>query len=237
MSAQQDNQTNSNIVNQNPSQVSGNAIASQIQDNITKLQDLKQQEEKQQIEQIKKQKEETQKLNQQRLSNRPSFFNERLDDFGSEQYTTGAAGFDPSALVDSSTDDSTLTSNLTSSATTGKTKEIKDQLISKNSPETGPLVENKTEFEIPAEVEKYMEKVDNVEDLTIPDPVDNEQYKEILEAATKIPKQKIILPLVQDEMEKGLRKKIVNSIRWLALWCHRNILLAPQRVFFKKQEI
>ncbi len=81
-----------------------------------------------------------------------------------------------------------------------------------------------------------MEPVPNAQTITLPKPVEDE-YGEILLQATHIPRPNIVLPVTNDIIKKGLHHRIRDSIRWLAEWCQRTILLYPGRVFFPKPKI
>jgi hypothetical protein len=114
-------------------------------------------------------------------------------------------------------------------------KERQEQVIGSPSPERVPVKEVQAEFEAPAELEQWMEKKPDPQTITLPKPVEDD-YGEILVQATQIPKPKITLPIDEEELEKGFHQKIANSIRWLAEWCRRNILLYPGRVFYKDKK-
>ena len=45
-------------------------------------------------------------------------------------------------------------------------------------------------------------------------------------------RQKIILPLTEDELRQGLHHKVVDGIRWIAEWCRLLIKKYPGRVFY-----
>ena len=53
--------------------------------------------------------------------------------------------------------------------------------------------------------------------------------------AVSIPKPKIILPVSQVEVESGLGKGVVESMRWLSEWCVMMIKKYPGRVFYVPQ--
>jgi hypothetical protein len=55
--------------------------------------------------------------------------------------------------------------------------------------------------------------------------------------ATSVPDApEIDLPLSQDQVEKGLQHKVVDSVRWLAEYCVMMIKKYPGRVFYKQSE-
>lgn len=48
-------------------------------------------------------------------------------------------------------------------------------------------------------------------------------------------KGKVKLPLTQDQIQKGLHEQVWESIRWLAEWCQRQILILKDRILYKDQ--
>lgn len=58
--------------------------------------------------------------------------------------------------------------------------------------------------------------------------------KVIMQSA-KAGKQKIVLPLSEDEIRKGLHLRIVYGIRWLAEWSVYIIRKYPGRVFYRPE--
>ena len=116
----------------------------------------------------------------------------------------------------------------------GSRDKEREHQVSSSTPEKVMYQEVQTEFEPPAELEKWMEKVPNPQTVTLPKPVKDE-YGDILIQATNIPRPKIILPLDEMTVNKALHQRISDSIRWLGEWCKRTILLYPGRVFFQKK--
>lgn len=114
-------------------------------------------------------------------------------------------------------------------------KERKDELVGTPTPERVPYKEVQAEFEPPQELEEWMEKKPDPKEMTLPKPIEDE-FGDILVAASQVPKPNIILPMDEEEIKKGLHHKIIDSIRWLAEWCKRNILLYPKRVFYNKNK-
>ena len=70
------------------------------------------------------------------------------------------------------------------------------------------------------EVESWMEKLEKGEDINLPQPVTDDFGQTLVQPAVP-QKPKIILPMTEEEINIGLTKKIVNSIRWMAEWCLR----------------
>jgi len=113
-----------------------------------------------------------------------------------------------------------------------KKKEVETPRSS-GSPESVPIREVSVDFEPNNEVGEFMEPVPDPQEFTLPTPVEDE-FGEILLESTQIAKPNIILPIDDQEIEKALHQKVVDSIRWLAEWTKRVILMYPKRVFFKK---
>lgn len=45
-------------------------------------------------------------------------------------------------------------------------------------------------------------------------------------------KPKIVLPLTEEELRKGLHHRVIDGVRWLAEWCRMMIKKYPGRVFY-----
>lgn len=69
----------------------------------------------------------------------------------------------------------------------------------------------------------YIEKVEKEAELK--NPVMDDKTGQILVQSSAPPKPKIKLPLSEGQIEEGLHHKIWESIRWLAVWCQRQIEL------------
>lgn len=114
-------------------------------------------------------------------------------------------------------------------------KERKEQLgslIAKEKVDTVRYKEYK-EVEVGKEVEDWMERMEKGEDTKLQQPV-MDDYGQIL-LDNSIPKQtKIVLPLNEEEVRKGLHHKAVDSVRWLAEWCLRIIKLAGKKASFAR---
>ena len=133
-----------------------------------------------------------------------------------------------SQISDGTSDDAT------DQITQTRDKERQDEQIGTPSPERVPIREVQTDFEPSGEVAEFVKPTPNPQTITLPKPVEDE-YGDLLVQATQIPKPNITLPVSEEEMEKAFHYKVVDSVRWLAEWCHRNILLYPGRVFFKHE--
>ena len=83
------------------------------------------------------------------------------------------------------------------------------------------------------EVEGWVEKVEKGESITLPTPI-TDDYGQILMQSAGAVKPKITLPMDFDEVENGLKQKVVASVRWLAEWCLRLLKMIPDRVQYNK---
>jgi hypothetical protein len=99
-------------------------------------------------------------------------------------------------------------------------------------------VEKMEEIPVMPEVEKkleqegYIQKVEK-EAETQQIVVDDYTQQVLLKpAVTQSPR--IILPLTQEEVQKGLHQKVWESIRWLAEWCIRQVRMLAGRAEYKK---
>lgn len=97
-----------------------------------------------------------------------------------------------------------------------------------------PRVIEKKEFEPAPEVKKWVSKVKEAEEITLPKPIKDEYGQILIKAAAPV-KPRVVLPLTKPKIKKALQKKIVESIRWLAEWCLRLIKMFPKRVSYKTQ--
>lgn len=99
-------------------------------------------------------------------------------------------------------------------------------------PEKITLIEHK-EPEPGDEVKDWMQKVEEGESVQLPQAVIDDFGQVLVEAAVK-QKPKIVLPLDEENVKKGLHHKAADSIKWLAEWCLRVMKMASGRVFYKQ---
>ncbi|MFC1710986.1 hypothetical protein ACFLZ1_00180 [Patescibacteria group bacterium] len=97
--------------------------------------------------------------------------------------------------------------------------------------EAGPINIEKKEFAVPKEVKDFV-KEEKKEEITLPQPV-KDDYGQVLIDSAMPPKPKIVLPLSKDQTNLALKKKIIESARWLAVWCLRLIKMFPKRAVYK----
>ena len=104
-----------------------------------------------------------------------------------------------------------------------------------NLPEKTPITEFTRNVDLEPEVEGWLEKLEK-EDTKLQQPiVDQTTGQTVLDDSGQQQSGfKVILPLTKDEMEKGLKDKVVNSIRWLAEWCMRMIKMFGNKVAYRK---
>ena len=101
----------------------------------------------------------------------------------------------------------------------------------------GKLVEEVTEIptepEIEKKVEGYIEKVEKAGERQ--QVIVDDYTQAILLKPTDDKKVKVTLPLTEDQIQKGLHQQVWDSIRWLAVWCIRQIKMLKDRVVYKSK--
>ena len=97
-----------------------------------------------------------------------------------------------------------------------------------------PGIIGKKEFKISKEVGEVVKEVKKEEEIKLPQPIKDE-YGQILMKAASPSKPKIVLSLDDQEIKTGIKQKVSNSIRWLAVLCVRVIKMFPGRVVYKKR--
>lgn len=103
-------------------------------------------------------------------------------------------------------------------------KEILTQIEQASGLEKVPIVERKAE--VGPEVKDWMQKLEEGEEIQLPQPVTDDAGQPIVQSAA--PQQpKIILPLDEEEFLAGLKKTVKDSVRWLAEWCQRLLKMFP----------
>jgi len=111
--------------------------------------------------------------------------------------------------------------------------------VAKESLEGTPLISEKVTFseikepEPPKEVQGWVQKMEKGQSITLPTPI-TDDYGQILMQSSGVVKPKIILPMDFDEVEAGLKQKVVASVRWLAMWCLRLLKMAPDRTQYNQ---
>ncbi len=94
-----------------------------------------------------------------------------------------------------------------------------------------PIVERK-EGEIPPEVRDYLTKVETATEISLPQPITDEQGEVIVDDAA--PKKVVIkLPLTKEKMRRGAHHKVADSLRWLTEWCLRLVKIAHRKFVYQ----
>jgi len=109
----------------------------------------------------------------------------------------------------------------------------KDNVGSTFSKEGEPRRVEKVEFEQPPELQEWVQEKKSAEEVTLPEPIKDEYGKILLKAAKPV-KPKIILPLDDQTMKKGIKKKATDAVYCLVVWCIRQIKKFPGRVFYRE---
>lgn len=99
------------------------------------------------------------------------------------------------------------------------------------------------------EIEGYLDKVEHQTETQLPQasPPQNSQVGPPGPSATGAPPPagqtsmvspaKIVLPLNQPDIEFGLRKGVIEGLRWLSEWCVMMIKKYPGRVFYLPPQV
>ncbi len=109
-------------------------------------------------------------------------------------------------------------------------KEIVSKVFGKE--EKHPVVERPTIPEIPPEIE-HAEAIAGAE-IQLPQPVTDDTTGQVLVTSPAATQPQIVLPLSEEEVERGLHLKVIYSFRWLAEWCKRLIKLFHGRVIYRQ---
>lgn len=106
--------------------------------------------------------------------------------------------------------------------------------IASASPETVRYQEISQEFEPEPEVAEFIKPTQSAE-TKAPEPIED-NFGEIILQASQVSQPNITLPMEEADLEKAFHQKVSDSIRWLAEWCKRTILITPKRVFFPEKK-
>ena len=87
--------------------------------------------------------------------------------------------------------------------------------------ESAPVVELREDEKVPEDVENWMEKLEQGEEIKLPQPVTFDDEVIVSDSGNHVADDALVLPLTEKEVEEGLHKKVYNSARWLAEWCIR----------------
>ncbi len=101
--------------------------------------------------------------------------------------------------------------------------------------EVTPITEFTRSVDLEPEVEGWLEKVEK-EDSQLQQPVtDDKTGQVILDDSQQQGGFKVVLPMSQDEVDKGLHHKVLDSVRWLAEWCIRMIKMFGNKVTYRRK--
>jgi hypothetical protein len=103
--------------------------------------------------------------------------------------------------------------------------------------EISPMLEaygDKQEME--PEVEGWLEKLEQADDIQLPQPVLDDQGQVVLaDAGSRVMEEKIVLPMTPEQMEVGLKASVGSSARWLAEWVKKLVKQMGDRVVYQQR--
>lgn len=102
--------------------------------------------------------------------------------------------------------------------------------------EKTPITEFTRNVDLEPEVEGWLEKMEK-EDAQLQQPVVDDPSTgsgQVLLDNVQSGNFKVVLPLTKDEVEQGLKQKVMASVRWLAEWCVRMIKMFGNKVAYRK---
>lgn len=82
-------------------------------------------------------------------------------------------------------------------------------------------------------LEGYIEQVEKAPETQ--SPVVDDYTQQVLLSSAAVQNPTVTLPLTEDQIVKGLHHKVMDGLKWLAVWCIRQIKLLHGRVKFKNQ--
>ena len=104
--------------------------------------------------------------------------------------------------------------------------------VASDKPEKVEVAEVKEPEQVPEEVAGWMERVERGEDVHLAKPVTH--MGQTLVEPAKPKDVRVVLPLTEEGVKKGLHHKIADSVRWLAHWCVRLVKKLPGKVIYRK---
>lgn len=101
--------------------------------------------------------------------------------------------------------------------------------------EVTPITEYTRQVDLEPEVEGWLEKVEK-EDSQLQQPVTDDKTGQVIldDSQQQQPGFKVVLPMTQDEVNKGLHHKVLDSVRWLAEWCIRMVKMFGNKVAYRR---
>jgi hypothetical protein len=103
--------------------------------------------------------------------------------------------------------------------------------------ETAPVVELREDEKVPEDVESWMEKLEQGEEIRLPQPVTDDDQVVVSNSGNDVADDALVLPLTEKQVEEGLHKKVYNSARWLAEWCIRVAKKLHGQIIYRAQPI
>lgn len=101
---------------------------------------------------------------------------------------------------------------------------------------SGPVeVEPIREMEMPVEVESYLQKVDNNPDQ-LPQEIVIADDGQIIRSKSFSKQPVIVLPMTEEELEKGKKKSPHFSVRWLVEWSEKIMKMFNGKVIYRQVE-
>jgi len=103
--------------------------------------------------------------------------------------------------------------------------------------EKTPITEFTENIDLDPEIEGWLEKLER-EDSQLQQPVTDQATGQTGVSDSTTQQQsgfKVVLPMTKDEVERGLKQKVVNSVRWLAEWCIRMIKMFGNKVAYRRK--
>lgn len=104
-------------------------------------------------------------------------------------------------------------------------------------PETAQLIEVREAEPLPEEVEGWLQKLDQEGDIHLDKPITHDGEILLADTEAQVVKEKIVLPLSQTGVQRGLSQKVTDSARWLAEWCIRLIKMMKDKVKYAPEQI
>lgn len=103
--------------------------------------------------------------------------------------------------------------------------------------ESAPVVELRENEKVPENVENWMEKLEQGEEIKLPQPVTHDDHVIVSDSGNHVADDALVLPLTEKEVEEGMHKKVYNSARWLAEWCVRVAKKLHGHVVYRTQPV
>lgn len=97
-------------------------------------------------------------------------------------------------------------------------------------------LESQEHAEFEPEVEGWLEKVKQGHEVQLPEPVTHEGEVVVADAGKAVSDDVIVLPLTQQQVQKGTHEQVTSGARWLAEWCMRLIKMFGNQVQYKQSQ-